>query len=104
MAQFTIDQPSNPGFQRGDANVDGVENLSDAVTVLGYLFLGAPRELACQKAADMNDDGKLDIADPSALLGYLFLGSTPRLPAPFQACGTDPTPDGLKCERFARCP
>jgi hypothetical protein len=89
-------------FARGDSNLDDRSDMSDAVTVLGYLFLGAPSELGCEQAADMNDDGRLDISDAGALLGHLFLGLSP-LPAPaFPDCGYDPTADDLSC-RASRC-
>src|SRR5215510_4769657 len=31
--------------QNGDVNADGEINLTDAITILGHLFLGAPTEL-----------------------------------------------------------
>ena len=40
-------------FVRGDANQSGIIDLSDAVYVLGYLFLGSPRTIACLDAADL---------------------------------------------------
>ena len=89
-------------FLRGDANVDGTANLSDAIFVLASLFLGGETP-SCDKAADTNDDGQLDISDPVFLLGYLFLGS--KAPSePLASCGADPTEDALSCESFARCP
>ena len=45
---------------------------------------------------DANDDAGTDISDPVYLLMYLFSnGSAP--PAPFPACGSDPTTDGQDC-------
>jgi hypothetical protein len=82
-------------FVRGDANLDGVMDVSDPVTVLGFLFLG-DLAMPCPDAADTNDDGKLDVTDPVASLASLFLcghGMHPPFPAP----GTDPTPDDLDC-------
>ncbi len=83
-------------FYRGDSNSDGKLDLSDAVNVLSYLFLGATAP-SCSDAADANDDGKVDISDPVRLLGFLFLGD----PAP---PGYEPghpqvddTPDELDC-------
>ncbi|MBI4604848.1 MAG: hypothetical protein HY721_23035 [Planctomycetes bacterium] len=87
-----------PTFRRGDSNADGDVDLSDAVTALGYMFLGAwagPGAF-CEDAADTNDDGVLNITDPIALLGHLFLGG-PAPAAPFPEPGEDPTGDGLKC-------
>lgn len=83
-------------FIRGDVNGDDAHDISDPVSTLGTLFLGAPPP-ACPDAADSNDDGKVDISDAVFSLGCLFLGE--RCPAaPFPSCGTDPTDDQLKCE------
>ena len=45
------------GFIRGDANSDLMVDLSDAIYVLSYLFLGFA-EPPCLKAADSNDSGR----------------------------------------------
>ena len=88
-------------FIRGDANSEGVIDVSDAVTVIRHLFAG--RTLSCHDAADVNDDGEIDIADGVAALGFLF-GTADPLPAPFPDCGADDTEDGLTCEIYAPCP
>ena len=120
-------------FVRGDANSEGVIDVSDAVTVIRHLFAG--RTLSCHDAADVNDDGEIDIADGVAALGFLF-GTADPLPAPFPGCGAhggpsstiyvalparnstratrslysrskrgiDDTEDGLTCEIYAPCP
>ncbi|MBN1441988.1 MAG: dockerin type I repeat-containing protein, partial [Planctomycetes bacterium] len=97
----TIERVDAP-FARGDANADAALDVSDAVTILGYLFLGTAMN-DCEDAADVNDDGGLDISDAVRLLGYLFLG-LPRPPDPFGACGSDPTEDDLGCQLYDRCP
>ena len=94
---------SGPIFRRGDTNDDGKADISDAVTTLGFLFLGAPTALDCDKTADTNDDGKIDLSDPVALLNHLFLG-VPAPPEPFAQCGLDPTEDTLFCEAPGQCP
>src|SRR5206468_2709298 len=78
-------------FLRGDSNVDGAVDLSDAVYTLGYLF-SEGAILRCEDAADANDDGRVDISDPIATLGNLFLG-TDGIPPPTGAPGRDETPD-----------
>ena len=85
-------------FQRGDANGDTQLDLSDAISILVFLFIGES-ELSCQAAADATADSKLDLSDAFAILGYLFQGSGP-LPAPFSECGPAPAPNGeeLPCE------
>jgi hypothetical protein len=82
-------------FFRGDSNGDSTVNMTDAISLLGALFLGGERP-ACSDAADSNDDGKLDIADALAILNFLFTG-TSVLPAPHPDRGSDPTPDALHC-------
>ena len=81
-------------FRRGDADQNGTLELTDAVSVLGYLFLGAG-DLAIQDAGDADDNGALEITDAIRILGYLFLGDDPPpLPGP-GICGLDPSPDDL---------
>ncbi len=89
-------------FRRGDANTDARRDISDATSVLAYLFTGGVAP-SCRDAADSNDDGVLNISDPSFLLAHLFLGTTPVLPLPFRSCGPDPTSDGLTCESYDPC-
>ena len=84
-------------FLRGDANTDYSVDLSDAVTVLDYLF-GNGTPLTCPDAADANDDGNIDIADPIAILQTLFTPVT-RILAPYPETGPDPTPD----DSLGRC-
>jgi hypothetical protein len=86
-----------PAFLRGDANVDGERDVSDAISILGYQFSGG-RDLGCCDAADVNDDGVLDISDAICLLSFLFLGGPPP-PPPGPAPGIHPNPDSLGCER-----
>ncbi len=82
-------------FYRADANGDRETDLSDAVTVFGWLYLGT-RALPCHAAADANDDNKVDVSDGIFILNYLFLGnSTPPSPGPVEGqtgCGRDPIP------------
>ncbi len=89
-------------FRRGDANLDGRRDLSDAVQILLCTFAGR-RCASCTDAADVNDDGVTDIADPIGLLGFLFAGGPP-LPAPASGCGQDPTVDALACQDYPGCP
>ena len=89
-------------FRRGDPNGDGKADISDAIVTLGFLFLGNPTKLACDKSADSNDDGKLDLSDPVALLNHLFVGA-PAPPEPFRVCGADATADELSCEASGPC-
>ncbi len=90
-----------PEFIRGDGDDDGGHTIGDAIAALDALFQSVP--VLCEDALDSNDDGALDIADPIALLSYLFV-SGPDLPAPFLACGGDPSGDALSCETYGFCP
>jgi len=90
-----------PRFIRGDVNLDGRVDITDAFATLNHLFLGfAPP--SCLDAADTNDDGELSLADPVYSLSHLFTGGE-GLPAPNE-CGVDPTTPRLGCESFATCP
>ena len=92
---FTILPPA-PYFIRGDANIDEVVDISDAVKTVRYLFSGA--EISCLDAADSNDDEEINITDAVYLLGYLYRGGSP-LAAPFPRRGSDPGEAGaLDCE------
>lgn len=90
-------------FLRGDANEDGKVNLSDAMTLVTVLFSGQEETITCWSAADVNDDGAADVSDPIFILDYLFRGGSSP-PAPFTACGLDPTTRGVGCESYAGCP
>jgi hypothetical protein len=84
-------------FLRGDTNHDELIDISDAVSILIYLFVGGARPY-CLDAADANDDGKMDIGDSISILRFLFLsGSAPSDPG-MMIPGTDPTADNLYCE------
>ena len=98
---FPSDAEGQFQFRRGDANLDDLVNIADAVGILDATFGGPP--LACDSAGDVNDDGGVDIADPIALLAFLFSGGVAP-PAPFPDCGSDPTPDALDCAMGGSCP
>ena len=86
--------PSCPLFKRGDATSDCGVDLSDAVRILNWLFLGfaAP---TCIDAADADDNGQIELTDAIRILNWLFTGGAePANPGP-RTAGTDPTEDGL---------
>jgi hypothetical protein len=97
---FQSPSPQGP-FIRGDANHDGIINLSDSIWIYNWLFQGGPAP-QCYDAADANDDGSIDGSDPAFLNNFLFTGgSAPRCPfccsPTTSCCGKDPTGDGLPC-------
>jgi hypothetical protein len=82
-------------FVRGDMNLDGSVDLSDALSILLHLFAGVPA--ACLDAGDANDDERLGIADAIYLLRYLYQSGPPP-PPPFPERGPDPGGTTLGCE------
>jgi hypothetical protein len=89
-------------FRRGDSNVDGTVDLSDAVHSLGFLFLGSPSELDCLEASDSNGDATLDLTDAVYTLVYLFQGGqAPPVPGPLE-CGTIAV-SALGCDVYPAC-
>ncbi|MCA8959955.1 MAG: hypothetical protein KDC38_05560 [Planctomycetes bacterium] len=93
-----------PAFRRGDANADGLFNISDAIFTLSALFTpGAPGP-GCLAAADSNDDETFTIADAIFTLSALFAAGSPPPPPPgVSSCGPDPTV-GIGCDAYSACP
>jgi hypothetical protein len=99
QAVVIFGRPSGGGrFIRGDANGDRQVDISDAISILSYLFTGGA-EISCQDAADVDDDGELFLTDAINLLSHLYLGG-PSPPAPYPGEGMDRTDDQLRpCTR-----
>ncbi|MFN0056972.1 MAG: IPT/TIG domain-containing protein [Planctomycetota bacterium] len=74
-------------FVRGDANRNGVIDISDAIEQLRVLYTGTPS--MCFDAIDANDDDAIDLSDATYLLAYLFQSMAPP-PPPFPNPGLDP--------------
>ena len=92
--------PDGPLFRRGDADSNGSLELTDAVSLLNFLFTGGGRS-ACLDAADFDDDGEADISDAIASLNHQFLGGPPPAAPGAINCGGDPraeSPD-LTCAK-----
>jgi len=68
-------------IKRADSNLDGVIDISDAMTIFNHLFLGTA-QLDCMDAADANGDGGVDISDGVTILQFLFLGGEIKTGAP----------------------
>ncbi len=92
---FTYSVPP-PLFVRGDANGDGVLDLSDAVKIVLHLFAGLATD--CQDALDSDDSETLNVTDALRVLNYLFKQG-PGPGTPFPAEGTDPSGAVLGCAR-----
>ncbi len=83
-------------FIRGDADFNGLLELTDVIVSLGYLFKGEEAP-PCLDALDVNDLDNLDLTDQIYLLEFLFLTGRPPAP-PFPEPGEDPTDnDSLDC-------
>ncbi len=93
-----------PRFRRGDPNDDGGVNITDAIYILNYLFLGGEAP-GCLEAADANDDGGINITDGVYVLNFLFLGGPEPAPPGPNACGQDPpgSPSQPGCEAYKSC-
>jgi hypothetical protein len=82
-----------PPFLRGDADGDGLIDISDPLGILFSVFLDGPTA-GCPDALDADDSGVIQVTDAIQLLGYLFRRGPPPRP-PFPVPGEDPTEDGL---------
>jgi hypothetical protein len=100
-ALLTVKSPS-PRFVRCDSNSDGRIDLADGVWIVNELFHGGPPAL-CQKACDCDDNQRVNLNDAVYCFNYELNGG-PAPPAPFPACGTDPTEDSLTCLSVPHCP
>lgn len=74
-------------FVRGNANGDTAVDISDAISILDYLFAMEPGPY-CFDAGDVNNDSAIDIGDSIYLLSFLFAGG-PVIPQPYPQCGFD---------------
>ena len=74
-------------------------DISDAIALLGHLFLGSPSSLPCGDGdsndpgntllLDSNGDGGINLTDAIGVLAWLFRGGAP--PANGQECIRIPT-------------
>jgi hypothetical protein len=95
-------------FRRGDANLSGMLEITDALIILDYLFGGGmlpPGQAArdgCRQIFNVDgtvsngvpgveDMADIDVTDSVTLLHYLFLRGVPPAP-PFPGCGSSPNP------------
>ncbi len=99
LEYITVIPPGEGGiFIRGDFNGDLAIDISDAVGILAFLFIGGTTT-NCEDSGDFNDDGELNVTDITSKLGYLFLSGIAPMP-PFPNAGKDTSPDFLtECTR-----
>ncbi len=79
-------------FIRGDVDRNSKLEVTDAVAILNFLFLGDPATLECEDAADVDDTGAVEVTDGIYLLRFLFAGGASPV-APFPEHGFDLTAD-----------
>lgn len=107
VLNWNVVEPDGPvvgpvRFLRSDVNQDGQADMSDAVAILGDLFLGDVPVGNCRESMDVDDNGFVEITDGIYLLTFLFSGG--RAPAaPFDDCGVDRGGGSLGCESYAPC-
>jgi plastocyanin len=85
IPQITFTNISTPpSYLCGDANSDSNVNVSDAVQIINYVFIGgaAPDPLA---AGDANCDGNVNVSDAVWVINYVFIGGN----APCDTDGDD---------------
>ena len=98
-----VDLPAQTPFIREKSAGGGTMDIGDPIATLGFLFLAGAPQHPCREALDANDDGAIDLSNAVYSLQFLFLGGPPP-PAPFPACGPDPSADDLGCGSFPGCP
>lgn len=92
--------PANGQYVRGDANTDGILDLSDAIFIIAWAFNDGINP-TCFRAADANGDQTLDIADMIWLVIFFFQNG-PAPPPPYPSCGFAASP--LSCVSYPHCP
>ncbi len=102
LSPFAVVQPVSEvplvNFRRGEVNGDESYDVSDAVTILLFLFSGRP--VSCVDAVDVDDNGTTNISDAIHLLNWLFLNGPPPAPPGSDESGLDPTADDLGCTAY----
>ena len=91
----------NADFIRGDCNTDGSTDfaMADMRALLAYFFQQGAC-VPCLDACDVDDDGVVNVND-AVLMLTLGTGCGPAyLPAPWPACGADPSTDSLGCVSY----
>jgi hypothetical protein len=105
-APYTIVPPTTQGYQYpfdfafkteyyqgyicGDANGDGIVNVSDAVYIINYVFVGGPVPDP-YASGDANCDDVVNVSDAVWIINYVFVGGN----IPCDTVPTTPNGDGI---------
>jgi hypothetical protein len=63
-------------FQCGDVNLDRAVEISDAVYIINYIFLGGGEPSPLQ-SADVNCDSSADLSDAFYIINFIFMSGSP---------------------------
>ncbi len=112
VALIIVDPPFDTHIP-GDCNQDGRLDISDAICVLGVLFLGVPERLPCGDGTaadsgniellDWHGDGRVDITDPIGTLRFLTLAGPAHHRVPPGANPFECVPIENACPRVEGC-
>jgi|GEM_PF-7014812 len=71
-------------YVQGDANQDGVVDITDAINILEWRYEGKPLASASDimNHADINMDGEIDMSDSITLISFLFSGGPGTIQGP----------------------
>jgi hypothetical protein len=61
----------------GDANYDLAVNVSDAVYIINYVFVGGGEPQPVLACGDANTDGAVNVSDAVYIINYVFVGGGP---------------------------
>jgi hypothetical protein len=83
---FRHDERHSAHFQKveylcGDANDDKIINVSDAVYIINFVFIGGLEPIPYE-AGDANCDGVVNVSDAVWIINYVFIGGN-------EPCDTD---------------
>jgi len=93
---------SETAFVRGEVNLDGRVDVSDAVRVFNHLFLDGG-EPSCLATADLDSNRSIEITDGLYLLRFPF-NSGPPPAFSYPASGRSAAVRPEDCVEFALCP
>jgi len=97
-------RPGVGPFVRGDFDANGDLQLTDAIGIFNFLFLGGAAP-SCAAAADASAQGEVNLTSGVYILNFLFTGGSAPT-APYPECGTSETEtdESLGCESPHACP